>query len=102
MLDPLIDRFESRGLQRRGGTLLLLLLAAATLLGMAFVGIPAMQQEVSALAPRLPSYLEGALGGLTPMLQERFDIQLPSTWRKGLQALRSGDFSAHLQAPPTR
>jgi len=98
LLDPVIDRFESWGLPRRGGVLSLLLLAGGTLFGLAFVGIPAMQREVAALATRLPGYLEGTLGGLTPMLQERFDVQLPSTWREGLEALRGGDFSAHLQA----
>lgn len=98
LLDPLIDRFEARGLPRTGAVLLLLLLFAGAVLGVAFLGIPAMQREVAALATRLPGYLEGALGGLSPMLQERFGLQLPSTWQEGLETLRAGDFNAHLQA----
>ena len=98
LLDPVIDRFQSAGLPRPGGVLLLLVVAGAALLGVAFVGIPAMQREVADLAARLPGYLEGGLNALAPMLQERFGVRLPATWREGLEALRGGDFSAQLQA----
>ncbi len=97
LFDPVIDRFEARGVPRRAAILLLLLAIGAALFGAAFVLVPAMQQDLTALSERLPGYLEQTLGALGPRLQETFGVTVPSSVRDLVDELRGGDLQIPLE-----
>jgi predicted PurR-regulated permease PerM len=95
LFDPLIDRFEARGISRGAAILILLLLVGAALFGVAFVLIPAMQRDVASLSERLPGYLERSLSTLGPRLEHDLGVHLPRSIHDAIASFRSG----HLQVP---
>lgn len=98
LFDPVIDRFEERGVPRRGAILMLLVLIGAVLFGVAFVLVPAMQRDLTALSERLPGYLEQAMAAVGPGIEERFGIQLPGTLRELVASVRGGDLEIPVEA----
>lgn len=101
LLDPLVDRFEARGVPRELTIGILLLLAGASLIGVAFFVIPGMQSELGSLSKRLPGYLDTALSTVAPRLLESFGVALPSSVHEGIEALRTGDASIPIEAVRT-
>jgi predicted PurR-regulated permease PerM len=98
LFDPLIDRFEARGVSRSAAILLLLLVFAASLFAVAFLLIPAMQRDITALSERLPGYLDSGLSALGPRLQQQFGIALPRSVHDAIEAIRSGELQVPLEA----
>ncbi len=98
LFDPLIDRFEARGIARSVAILILLAGIGIALFGVAFFLIPAMQRDVAALAENLPTALRDGLSGLGPRLQEQFGITLPRSIADAIETLRSGEFEIPLDA----
>jgi predicted PurR-regulated permease PerM len=98
LFDPLIDRFEARGVSRRTAIFALLLAVGAALFGIAFVLIPAMQRDVAALSEQLPGYLERSLSALGPRLESQFGFQLPRSVHDAIESLRSGELQVPLDA----
>ena len=96
LLDPIIDRFEERGIPRSGAILIFLVLVGATLAGTLLLVVPAVQRDVAALTERLPGYLEAGLASLLPLL-ERVGISLPGSLQEGIDAYRSGDLMLPLE-----
>jgi predicted PurR-regulated permease PerM len=98
LFDPLIDRFEARGISRRAAILSLVLVVGAALFGVAFVLIPAMQRDVAALSERLPGYLERGLSTLGPRLESELGLRLPRSVHDAIESLRSGELQVPLDA----
>ncbi|MEM7410605.1 MAG: AI-2E family transporter [Myxococcota bacterium] len=98
LFDPLIDRFEARGVPRGVAILLLLVLVGGSLFGVAFVLIPAMQRDIATLSASLPGYLETAVQTLGPRLQEQFGITLPRSVQDAITWLQAGEFQIPLEA----
>lgn len=88
LCDPLIDRFEARGIPRSAAIGLLLLGFGAALFGTAFLLIPAMLREMAALSESLPGYVDAALASVAPWLREHLGVALPATVHEALDALR--------------
>jgi len=98
LFDPLIDRFEARGFSRGAAIGLLLAVVGATLFGVAFVLIPALQRELAALSERLPGDLERALSTLGPRIERDLGIALPRTIHDAIESVRHGDVALPLDA----
>ncbi len=98
LFDPLIDRFEARGVSRGAAILLLLGLVGAAIFGIAFVLIPAMQRDVAALSARMPGYLERGLSALGPRLEHGLGFPLPRSVHDAIEAFRTGELQLPLDA----
>ena len=98
LFDPLIDRFEARGVSRGAAIGILLFFVIAALFGVAFVLIPAMQRDVVALSERLPGYLERALATFAPRLEQALGVTLPHSLREAIASIRAGELSVPLAA----
>jgi predicted PurR-regulated permease PerM len=92
LFDPLIDRFESRGIGRRLAIFLLLALVILVLLAFAFLVIPRLIAEIAELSASLPGYFERFLVVTVPRLERTLGITLPHTLGEGLEHLRTGGF----------
>ena len=90
LFDPLIDRFERRGIGRRTAIFLLLGLAGLFLFGFAFFLLPRMQHEIVTLSASLPGYLDRALDRAAPRVESWFGYTLPRSFQEGLESLNSG------------
>jgi predicted PurR-regulated permease PerM len=94
LLDPLIDRFEARGVRRPLAIFVLLAgVGAANLAFLLFV-IPRLLRELSALAERMPVYLDRFVTEFVPQLEARIGVQLPGTVAEALGQLRGIELGA--------
>jgi len=93
LLDPLIDRLERLGVRRRFGILLVLGLSGAVVLGVLLVAIPRLVRELTALAERMPGYLERLVTVVVPELETRLGVELPGTLEELLGGLRGTELS---------
>jgi predicted PurR-regulated permease PerM len=98
LFDPLIDRFEAKGIGRRAAIFLLLGLAALVIFGFAFYVVPRMQHEIVTLSASLPGYLERLLDRAAPKIQSWFGYTIPRSLEEGLESLRSGSFQLLLDS----
>jgi predicted PurR-regulated permease PerM len=98
LFDPLIDRFEARGVSRSAAIGILLVFVIAALFGVAFVLIPAMQRDVASLTERLPGYLERGLATFGPRLEQALGVPLPHSFREAIESLRAGELQVPLDA----
>ena len=97
LLDPLIDRFEARGMRRGIAIFLLLALVGVALLGGMLFVLPRLQREVSALAERMPAYLDQLVTVVIPSIEQRFGLQLPHTFEDLIGSVRSGEIPLPLE-----
>lgn len=93
LLDPLIDRFETRRVRRPLAIFLLLGVVGGGVLGFLLFVIPRLVREVSALAERLPLYLERLVTQGIPALEERLGVELPRTLQGVLGELRGAELT---------
>jgi predicted PurR-regulated permease PerM len=96
LFDPLIDRFEARGVGRRAAIFLLLGVGALATFAFAFFVVPRMQHEIVTLSESLPGYLERTLESAAPRVESWFGYTLPRSIREGLEHLHSGGFQVVL------
>ncbi|MCZ6782049.1 MAG: AI-2E family transporter [Proteobacteria bacterium] len=89
LLDPVIDRFQAWHLPRGLAVLLLLGVALGALVSFALFVVPLMQQELAELARALPGYVDRLMQAIGPWLEENFDLELPGSFREGIDRLRS-------------
>ena len=86
LFDPLIDRFEARGVGRRLAIFLLLGLVGLALLTFAFLVIPRLIVEVASLSASLPGYFARLLDTTLPWLESRLGITLRKPNRRHMGA----------------
>ena len=98
LFDPLIDRFEARGISRGAAILILLVFVIAALFGVAFVLIPAMQRDVTSLSERMPLYLERGLAAFGSRLEQDLGVRLPHSFQDAIESLRTGELRVPLDA----
>ncbi|HTY19186.1 MAG TPA: AI-2E family transporter [Myxococcota bacterium] len=97
LLDPVIDRFERRGVRRSIAIFLLLALSAAALGGFLLFVMPKLQREIAALTERMPGYLDQLNTAVIPGIEQRFHVQLPHTLDDLIARVRSGDIPLPLE-----
>ena len=98
LFDPLIDRFEARGLPRSAAIGILLLAGGAVFLGLALVVVPSVQRDLAALTETLPGTLRERIGAFGPRIEALFGVPLPATLQDALETLRAGEFEIPLEA----
>lgn len=98
LLDPLIDRFEARGVRRSFAIFLLLGIVGVGMAAGALVLLPKLQAEVSALARNLPGYLDRLVTVVLPQLESRLGIQFPHTIDDVIARVKSGEIPLPLDA----
>ncbi|HEX2484324.1 MAG TPA: AI-2E family transporter, partial [Myxococcota bacterium] len=91
LLDPLIDRLERRGLNRRGAILLVLGVLGVAVALLILYGVPGLVRETYELAQRLPAYLERLVVVGVPAFEQRFGVELPTTLEDLLGRLRGSE-----------
>lgn len=93
LLDPLIDWFERHRVRRSFAIFLLLGLAGGGVLGFLLFVIPRVVAEISALAERMPAYLERFVTEVVPAVEQRVGIDLPRTLDGLLGELRGAELT---------
>jgi predicted PurR-regulated permease PerM len=91
LLDPLIDRLERLGLNRRGAILLVLAVLGVAIALLLLYGVPSLVRETLELAQRLPAYLERLVVEGVPAFEQRFGVELPTTLEALLDRLRGSE-----------
>lgn len=91
LLDPLIDRFERRGVARSVAIFVLLALFGLALFAVVLVVVPKLQREIVALAERMPGYLERFATVVIPQIEARLGAQLPHTVEDAIARVRAGE-----------
>jgi len=101
LFDPLIDRFEARGVPRALAIVLLLLLIGAAVVGVAVFLIPTMQRELAALSARMPGYAEAVMGRVVPFVEDRLGLELPHSVQEAIATVRAGGIPIPVDAART-
>ena len=100
LLDPLVDRFEARGLPRGAGITVVLAILAAGLTGFLLLVLPGVVREVVRFVTELPDELRGLRERVEPWLTAR-GIPLPHDLDEALSQLRiaPSELAQHAAAP---
>jgi predicted PurR-regulated permease PerM len=98
LLDPVIDRFEARRVRRSIAIFVLLGTLLALVGGGLLFVVPRLQQELGALAERMPGYLEQLSTVVVPGIEKRFGIELPHTITDVIGSVRSGDLPLPIES----
>jgi len=98
LLDPIIDRFEARRVRRSLAIFVLLAVMGGAIAGSVLFVLPKLQREISALAERLPDYLDRLTTEGIPQLEQRLGIQLPHTFDDVLASVKTGEIPLPLEA----
>lgn len=72
--DPLVDRMEAKGMPRTAGVVVMFVLLLSMMVGLVLLLVPAMQQQLVALAKAFPVYIDWAQENLAPWLSKTFGI----------------------------
>ncbi len=94
LIDPLIDRFEARRVRRPLAIFALLGAVGVAILGFLLFVIPRLARELSALAERMPGYLERFVTEVVPQLEARIGVTLPHTVEEALHQLQGVELGA--------
>lgn len=97
LLDPLIDRFETRGVRRSIAIFLLLGIVGLGVIGGILVVLPKLQAELAALARNMPGYLERLATVVLPQVEAWLGIELPHTFDDVIARVRSGEIPLPLE-----
>lgn len=90
LFDPLVDRFEARGVPRGPAILLLLFAMGGAVFVTAVFLVPALQRELVALSEGLPGYVATTVARLSPFLERTLGVALPDSVQGVIASLRSG------------
>lgn len=72
--DPLVDRMEARGMPRTAAVAVMFVLLLSVLAGMILLLVPALQQQLVALAKAVPRYIDWLQANLMPWLSQTFGV----------------------------
>lgn len=92
MLDPVVDRFEERGMSRALGIAVMTVALVLVLMGLVFLVVPGIVGEVVTVAEALPATFTTLLDRIEPLL-EQTGIALPSSFddvREQLDGIDTG------------
>ncbi|MCU0668943.1 MAG: AI-2E family transporter [Myxococcota bacterium] len=98
LLDPVIDRFEKRGVRRSIAIFVLLGIVGFGVIGSILVLLPKLQAEVTALARNMPVYLERLVTVVVPQIEARVGIEVPKTFDDVIARVRTGEIPLPLEA----
>ncbi len=79
-LDPIIDRFESRGVSRTLAIVIVLFVLMAAVVGFAFLIIPELINQIVTFTSRLPERLDGLRVIVTDWVEATFKVEVPATF----------------------
>lgn len=74
--DPLVDRMEAKGLPRTAAVAVMFVLFLSAMAILVLLIVPALQQQLLALANALPAYIDWAQQNLAPWLSQTFGIDV--------------------------
>ena len=103
IFDPLVDRFEARGLSRTSGTIAVIVLAGLALFALLLVALPLFQGQFVELSARVPAALDLLQSRFLPWLQATLGVQLNfnleavKTWLANRAAHSGADWLPTLQ-----
>jgi predicted PurR-regulated permease PerM len=72
--DPLVDRMEAKGMPRTAAVAVMFVILLAMLAGLLLLLVPALQQQLMALAKAVPRYVDWLQANLMPWLSQTFGI----------------------------
>ncbi len=79
-LDPVIDRFEARGVSRSVAIVIVLVVLMAVVVGFAFLIVPELIRQVEVFTSRLPALLAQVSESGSQWVRARFNVELPTTF----------------------
>lgn len=91
LLDPLIDRMESRKIERGRAVLLLIFVVSAVLVALLMVIVPAIESEVRRITGNLPDYMARFKGETLPWLESLIGKLLPGAGISMESLIREGE-----------
>lgn len=92
MLDPLVDRFEARGISRGVGIAVVLTVVLGAMAVFMLLAVPALVAEAVVFARDVPVKLDGLIASAQPLL-ERAGIPVPHTFDEAREHLAQVDTS---------
>ncbi|UJR79579.1 AI-2E family transporter [Sandaracinus amylolyticus] len=100
LLDPLVDRFEARGVPRGAAITLVLAIVAAVMVVFTLLVLPGMVREVVHFATELPGEMQELLARVEPWLTAR-GIPVPHDLEEALAQfeIAPGELASHAAAP---
>ncbi len=90
IIDPVIDRFESRRVPRTPAILIFIAILLFLFAGAVFLLAPAVQKEMSSLTKNMPGYIDGIKEQALPFLEERFNFQIPASLEEAVDTISAG------------
>lgn len=93
MLDPVVDRFEERGMSRAAGIAVMTTLVVIVLLGLVFLVVPGIIRETYTFVEQLPATFTNLLDRAEPLLEE-IGVEVPSSFDDVRSQLAGVDTSA--------
>lgn len=89
LLDPVIDRFEKRGIPRTPAIFMFLMAVLLSVVLVVLVLIPVVQREVAAVVASVPEYAQRVRESVYPRLQRVAGQRLPTTLDEAVSAITS-------------
>lgn len=91
LLDPLIDRMESKKIERGRAVLLLIFIVSAILIAALMIIVPAIESEIRRIAGRFPEYVARFKGETIPWLESLIGKLLPNAGISMENLIREGE-----------
>jgi len=91
LLDPLIDRMESRKIERGRAVLLLIFIVSAIFIAALMIVVPAIESEIRRMAGRFPDYMARLKGDTLPWLESVIGRLLPDAGISMDSLIREGE-----------
>jgi len=90
IIDPVIDRFESRRVPRTPAILIFLGILLVFFAALVFLLVPTVQKEMSSLVKNLPGYLNSVKEQVFPFVEESLGVRIPETFGEMVDTVTSG------------
>ena len=93
MLDPVVDRFEERGMSRATGIAVMMTVVVIVMSGLVFLVVPGIVQETLGVAKELPATFTSLIDRAEPLLAS-LGVDTPSSLDEAREQLADVDTSA--------
>ena len=91
LLDPLIDRMESKKIERGRAVLLLIFIVSAIFIAALMIVVPAIESEIRRIAGRFPDYMARFKGDTLPWIESLIGKLLPGSGISMDSLIREGE-----------